>query len=69
MRYKKKFDYGKGKYYMIIKSIPNNITFFRKSKEAAVEAFQSYMAVGKNVEWLGKWNGKKFVENNPPAEA
>lgn len=69
MRYKKKFDYGKGKYYLVIKSIPNNITMFRRTKEAAVDAFQSYAAVGKPIEWLGKWNGRKFVEDNPPVVA
>ncbi len=59
---------GKGKYYFTIKSNPNNITIFRNSKRSAVDAFMKYYRLGKEVEWLGKWDGKKFIENSPPAQ-
>jgi hypothetical protein len=66
MRYKKGFNYAKSTYYFTVKSVPNNITIYRKSKEAAVDAYQKYVSLGKETEWLGKWNGKQFVEATPP---
>lgn len=59
---------GKGNWYFTIKSIPNNITIYRKNKETAVEAYRKYQRAGKEVEWLGKWDGKKFTESSPPAQ-
>ncbi len=67
MRWKKNYTMGKGKYYFTIKSTPNNITIFRKTKQAAVDAFMTYKRLGKEVEWLGKWDGKKFTESSEPA--
>jgi hypothetical protein len=67
MRWKKKYTMGKGKYYFTIKSTPNNITIFRKKKQAAIDAFLKYKQLGKEIEWLGKWDGKKFTESSPPA--
>jgi hypothetical protein len=69
MRLKKNFAFGKGKYYFTIKSTPNNITIFRKTKKAAKDAYAKYIKLGKECEWLGQWNGKKFVESNPPVSA
>ncbi len=66
---KKNFTMGKDKWYFTIKSIPNNITIYRKTKESAARAFVQYQKAGKEVEWLGKWDGKKFTENNPPLAA
>lgn len=63
---RKSFDYINGQYYFSIKSSPNSITIFRKNRDAAVEAFCHYKLVGKEVEWLGKWNGKAFVESSAP---
>ncbi len=68
MRYKKGFNYSKSTYYFTVKAIPNNITIYRKSKEAAAEAYQKYVALGKETEWLGKWNGKQFIEASPPTQ-
>ena len=68
MRPSKKFDFGTGKYYLTINSIPNNVTIFRNNKKAALDAFRKYSEVGKKIEWLGKWNGKKFMETNIPSE-
>lgn len=62
MRRKKKFDYATGKYYLTIQSRPNDITMYRTEREKAVATYQKYIAVGKHVEWLGRWDGKKFVE-------
>ena len=63
---RKNFTMGEGKYYFTIKSLPNNVTIFRKTRQAAVEAFYKYKMIGKGIEWLGKWDGKKFVEDSPP---
>ena len=62
----KKFDFGKGIWYFNInKGYNNNITIKRTSKEKAVEAYMSYMKTqAGNCEWLGQWDGKKFVEDN-----
>ncbi|MEL7220123.1 MAG: hypothetical protein AAGJ93_02325, partial [Bacteroidota bacterium] len=66
MRKKKGFDYGKGKYYLTIVDFPNNITFHRIERDAAVKAYEHYLAIGKNVEWLGKWDGKTFTDSKVP---
>lgn len=66
MQSKKHFSYSKGRYYFTIKSIPNNITIYRKSKNEAMDSFKQYKALGKSVEWLGCWNGKKFEETSLP---
>ena len=69
MRPKKHYKMATGKYYFTIKSTPNNITIYRNSKKAALLAYQQYEEVGKEIEWLGKWNGKKFEDQNPAALA
>ena len=66
MANRKNFTMGVGHYYFTIKSVPNNITIYRKTKEAAEQAYLSYVRVGKDCEWLGKWDGKNFKENHPP---
>ncbi len=63
----KKFNYGVGKYYFTVKSMPNNITIFRKTKQAAEDAFKKYIILGKECEWHGCWDGKKFDESTPPS--
>jgi hypothetical protein len=68
MRRKKGFEYGEGKYYLTIKSSPNNITLYRESKGSAVQAYYRYKGVGKDVEWQGQWNGKEFVDSQEPRE-
>lgn len=60
----KGFDYADGVYYFTIKTRPNNITMHRKDKGAAVKTFQRYEEIGKEVEWLGKWDGKNFTETS-----
>lgn len=64
MRRKKGFDYGKGNYYFTIKGGRNNITLHRKDKSAAIDVFQRYESVGKDMVWHGKWDGKSFTEDN-----
>ena len=68
MRSSKKFDYGVGKYYLTINSIPNNITLSRDNADTALYIYKKYHEVGKQIEWLGKWDGKKFEETNLPKE-
>ncbi len=58
---------GKDKYYFTIKAMPNNITIYRSDKSAAIDAFLKYKSLGKECEWLGKWDGKKFTESSEPA--
>jgi hypothetical protein len=67
MSSRKGFTMGEGKYYLTIKSTPNNITLFRKNKKSAINTFTKYKELGKEVEWLGKWDGKKFTEDSLPA--
>jgi hypothetical protein len=66
MASRKNFTPGKGKYYFTVRSAPNNITMYRKTRKEAIEIYQHYKKVGKDIEWLGKWDGKKFVESTPP---
>lgn len=67
MRPNKNISLGKGKYYFTIKSTPNNITIFRKSRKRAADAYLNYLKIGKECEWLGQWNGKKFEDTTAPA--
>jgi len=55
-------------YYLKIKA-SKDITIVRKTKEAAIKAYQYYLDKGRNIEWLGKWVGNKFEETNPPFPA
>lgn len=63
---KKKFDRGVGKYYFNIKNGQQNITLSRIKKNNTVYAYLNYVELGKDCEWLGKWEGKKFSENTAP---
>lgn len=62
----KRFEYAKGVYYFIIKNGFNNeITINRKEKDKAIYAFKGYMhSHPGRTNWLGKWDGKKFIENS-----
>jgi hypothetical protein len=62
----KKFDFAKGVYYFNInKGYNSSITIKRKDKQRAIDAFSSYLKTYKEqCEWLGKWDGKKFTEDN-----
>ena len=68
MRRKSKgFDYADGIYYFTIKSTPNNITIHRTNKADAAQSYIQYCKLGKNVEWHGRREGKKFVDSTPPS--
>lgn len=67
-RSSKKFDYAVGKFYFTLKGSPSNITMHRNSKDEAEQAYIKYFSLGKQMEWHGKWNGKKFEETKPPME-
>lgn len=56
------FSWGKGNFYFTIKDSPRNITMFRKDKSSALYTYDRYVQEGKDVEWLGQWDGKKFIE-------
>ena len=63
----KKFDFGENIYYFNIRSTgQSSITIKRKNKHQAIQSFLGYKDVGKDVEWLGKWDGKKFTETSLP---
>ena len=66
MRRKKSYAYKQDVYYFTVKSSPRDITMFRDTKEAASNTFKYYLSVGKKMEWLGRWNGKKFEESTTP---
>ena len=63
----KKFDYGENIYYFNIRTTgQSSITIKRKDKQKAIQSFLGYKDVGKDVEWLGKWDGKKFGDTSTP---
>jgi len=45
LRQRKSFNYETGKYYFVIKSIPNDIKLHRLTKAEAVDAFLKYKVV------------------------
>jgi hypothetical protein len=61
----KKFEFGEGIYYFNIRKGYNSvITIKRMKKQKAIDAYSSYKKSYKDVEWLGKWDGKKFIDSN-----
>lgn len=52
-----KQDLKEDKYYFEV----GKITIYRDSEEMARKAFNQYEAVGKNTNWLGKWDGSEFL--------
>ena len=67
----KKFEFGKGIYYFNIKKgYNNNITIKRLEKKKAIDAYKQYLKTQpENCDWLGKWDGKKFIEDNFETES
>ena len=63
----KHYKMGAGLYYFNIKSGIQNIVISRNTKKEAVNTFYMYKKVGKNPEWLGCWDGKKFQESSTPS--
>lgn len=65
-RRSKKFEFAEGVYYFNInKGYRNDITIKRKDKTKAIRDYKNYIVTQKgNCQWLGKWNGKSFVEDN-----
>ena len=66
---KKNFKFAKGMYYFNVRSGQQNITIKRAVKAEAVQAYLSYVEIGKDCEWLGVFNGKKFDESSSPNKA
>lgn len=63
MARRKHFTKTTGLYFFNIKMGHNNtIMISRKTKEEAEYAFSNYLNQKKDAEWLGKWDGKKFLE-------
>lgn len=63
MRRKKEFKKTKGFYFFNINAGYNNtITISRETKKEAEHAYKKYLKQRKDCEWLGKWDGKKFVD-------
>ncbi len=65
----KNFKYAKGVYYFNVRNGQQNITIKRVKKNEAVMAFSAYKQNGKDVTWLGCWDGKKWQENTAPTKA
>jgi len=57
---------GVGIYYFNIKSGIQNIVISRAAKIDAINTFLMYKKVGKDAEWLGCWDGKRFQESTAP---
>jgi len=51
-------NYKTDKFYFEV----NNIAIYRDEEVIAKKAYEEYTKVGKNANWLGQWNGKKFVK-------
>ena len=64
---RKNYTMGVGKYYFQIKSGQQNILMYRDDKSAAQNAYLRYKKIGKNCEWLGKWDGKNYTEKSVPS--
>ena len=63
MRKKKNFTKAVGNYFFDIKmGFNNTITISRKNREDAEYAFSNYLKQKKQCEWLGQWDGKKFID-------
>lgn len=62
----KKFEFAKGVWYFNIKKgYNNNITIKRTELKKAMDAYRIYLVTQKGkCEWLGKWDGKKFIEDS-----
>ena len=68
-RSSKRFEYGEGIYYFEIKKgFNNNICIKRTTLRKALEAYNMYLRTQRdNCKWLGKWDGKKFIEDDVAA--
>lgn len=64
---RRNYTMGIGKYYFQIKSGQQNIIMNRDTKQAAVDAYLKYRKIGKNCEWLGRWEGKKYSDKGAPS--
>ncbi len=63
----KHYKMGVGIYYFNIKSGIQNIVISRSSKDEAINSYLMYKKVGKDAEWLGCWDGKRFQESTAPS--
>jgi len=65
-RSSKKFEFAKGVYYLNLnKGYNSSITIKRMERQKAIDAYLSYLKTYKSkCEWLGQWDGKKFIETN-----
>lgn len=64
MRRKKGFKKTTGHYFFNIKTgYQNSITISRKTEKEAIYAYDNYLKQRKDCEWLGQWDGEKFVNN------
>jgi len=49
-------------YYIQVKAASSSTKIVRQSKEAAIAAYHYYLQLGREVVWLGKWNGQFFED-------
>ncbi len=61
---KKHFTLGIGNYYFSVRNGSSDIMIKRKKKQEALNAYHSYQKIGKDCEWHGCWDGKKFKEGS-----
>lgn len=66
MRNKKSYKLLTDYYFFNIKMGPQgNMMVSRETREEALYAFRKYLKQRKDCDWLGRWNGKSFVESEP----
>lgn len=64
MRKKKAFTKTPGLYFFDVNMGYSSITISRKTRDEAVYAYSNYVKQKKDCEWLGQWDGKKFVDTD-----
>jgi len=50
------------RYYLKLKTQDSSTKITRSTKAAAKAAYQYYLHQGREVMWLGKWNGQSFED-------
>jgi len=62
---KKAFTMATGHFFFTVKmGYQNDITISRQTQEEAVRTYKMYLKQNKDCQWLGQWNGKKFVKTD-----
>jgi len=70
MRKKSTYNKKPGHYFFVVKmGYQNNIMISRSAREDALHAYKNYLKQRKDCEWLGKWDGSKFIDTDLKVQA